>query len=55
MASSLENAATRYPGKIEGVSLTADGKLIMINDNDFGIAGAATEILIVEGTEIGPR
>ena len=40
VASSLENAATRYPGKIEGVSLTADGKLIMINDNDFGIAGA---------------
>jgi hypothetical protein len=55
VASSLEGAATRYPGKIEGVSLTADGKLIMINDNDFGIAGAATEILIVEGTEIGPR
>jgi hypothetical protein len=55
VASSLEGAATRYPGKIEGVSLTADGKLALINDNDFGIAGAATEILIIEGTEIGPR
>ena len=55
VASSLENAATRYPGKIEGMSLTADGKLMLINDNDFGIAGAPTQILIVEGTEIGPR
>ena len=55
VASSLEGAATRYPGKIEGASLTGDGKLILINDNDFGIAGAATEILIIEGTEIGPR
>jgi hypothetical protein len=55
VASSLANAATRYPGKIEGMALTADGKLLLINDNDFGIAGAPTEILIVEGTEIGPR
>ena len=55
VASSLEGAATRYPGKIEGASLTADGKLILINDNDFGIAGAPTQILVVEGTEIGPR
>ena len=50
VASSLEGAATRYPGKIEGASLTADGKLILINDNDFGIAGAPTQILVVEGT-----
>jgi hypothetical protein len=55
VASSLESAATRYPGKIEGLSLTADGKLMLINDNDFGIAGAPTQILIVEGTEIGAR
>ena len=55
VASSLENAATRYPGKIEGMSLTADGKLFLINDNDFGIAGAPTQVIIVEGTEIGPR
>ncbi len=55
VASSLESAATRYPAKIEGVSLTADGKLFLINDNDFGISGAPTEIVIVDGTEIGPR
>ncbi len=55
VASSLEGAATRYPAKIEGISLTSDGKLILINDNDFGIAGAPTKMVVVEGTEIGPR
>jgi hypothetical protein len=55
VASSLENATTRYPGKIEGMSLTADGKLFLINDNDFGIAGAPTQIMIVDGSGIVPR
>lgn len=55
VASSVEGASPRYPGKIEGLSLTADGKLFMINDNDFGIEGAANEVVIVDGTEIGPR
>ena len=27
----------------------------MINDDDFGISGQPTQILIVEGTETGPR
>ena len=34
VASSLESATTRYAGKIEGMSLTADGKLI--NPRRFG-------------------
>ncbi len=55
VASSLEGANPRYPGKIEGLSLTTDGKLFMINDNDFGIAGDPTDIVIVEGSGIGPR
>jgi hypothetical protein len=55
VASSLDSAAVKYPGKIEGISLTPDGKLLLVNDNDFGIAGAKTEFVIVEGTEIGPR
>ncbi len=55
VASSLDNAATRYPAKIEGLSLTADGKLFLINDNDFGIGGDPTQIGIVEGSDIGPR
>ncbi len=55
VASSLEGAKTRYPGKIEGLALTADGKLFMINDNDFGIDGAKTEIVVVDEAGIGPR
>jgi hypothetical protein len=55
VASSLDGAAVKYPAKIEGISLTTDGKLVLVNDNDFGIAGAKTEFVIVEGTEIGPR
>jgi hypothetical protein len=55
VASSVDSAKPRYPGKIEGVTLTADGKLLLVNDDDFGIAGADTAVVIVEGTEIGPR
>ena len=55
VASSLEGAAKRYPGKIEGLALTADGKLFMINDNDFGIEGAPNQVVIVEDSDIGPR
>ena len=55
VASSLEGAPTRYPAKIEGLSLTADGKLFMINDNDFGIAGDTTRIVIMDGGDIDPR
>ena len=55
VASSLEGANPRYPGKIEGLSLTKDGKLFMINDNDFGIGGDPTDIVIVEGSSVSPR
>ncbi len=56
VASSLEGANRRaIRAKIEGLSLTADGKLFMINDNDFGIDGAANQVVIVEDAAIGPR
>jgi hypothetical protein len=45
----------RHPAKIEGMSLMPDGKLLLVNDNDFGIAGDATRSVIVDGTDIGPR
>lgn len=48
VASSLEGASPRFPEKIEGMAVTADGKLMLINDNDFGIAGADTVIAIVD-------
>jgi hypothetical protein len=37
------------PGKIEGVAFLGDGALALINDNDFGIRGDATKVLIVRG------
>ncbi|MFO1069925.1 MAG: esterase-like activity of phytase family protein [Geminicoccaceae bacterium] len=37
------------PGKIEGVSFFGDGALMLISDDDFGIAGASTAIIRVEG------
>lgn len=35
--------------KMEGVAFLPDGAMVLINDNDFGIRGDKTEILIVRG------
>lgn len=37
------------PTKIEGVAFLGDGAMALINDNDFGIGGDATTVLIVKG------
>ncbi len=37
------------PSKIEGMALLGDGSLALINDNDFGIRGDATRIIVVKG------
>jgi hypothetical protein len=37
------------PLKIEGIAFLGDGSLILINDNDFGIRGDDTRILVVRG------
>jgi hypothetical protein len=37
------------PEKIEGVTFLPDGAMVLINDNDFGIRGDETRILIVRG------
>jgi hypothetical protein len=37
------------PVKIEGMAFLGDGTLVLINDNDFGIRGDATQILLVKG------
>lgn len=43
------------PGKIEGMALLADGGLALINDDDFGIAGARTHIVVISGLDITDR
>lgn len=43
------------PGKIEGVALFADGALALINDDDFGVTGARTRIVVLRGLDITDR
>ena len=42
-------------GKTEGMALLGDGALALINDDDFGISGGRTQIVVVRGTGIAPR
>lgn len=42
-------------GKTEGMTLLNDGALVLMNDDDFGINGARTQIVVVRGTEIKRR
>ena len=37
------------PVKLEGIAFLGDGTMALINDNDFGIAGDATKVLLVDG------
>jgi hypothetical protein len=39
-------------GKTEGMTLLGDGALVLINDDDFGITGARTQIVAIRGTAI---
>lgn len=42
-------------GKTEGMTLLGDGALAIINDDDFGITGARTQIVVLRGTGITRR
>ena len=42
-------------GKIEGMALMGDGALAIVNDDDFGIAGGRTQMVVVRGTGIARR
>jgi hypothetical protein len=35
--------------KQEGIAFLGDGTMALINDNDFGITGDATKVLLVGG------
>ncbi len=41
--------AKKAPVKLEGVAVLGDGSLALINDNDFGIGGESTQVVIVKG------
>jgi hypothetical protein len=42
-------------GKTEGMALLGDGSLAIINDDDFGITGGRTQIVVLRGTGIARR
>jgi hypothetical protein len=42
-------------GKTEGMAMLGDGSLAIINDDDFGIAGGRTQIVVLRGTGIERR
>jgi hypothetical protein len=52
VASSLEGAEPRFPAKLEGLSLTRDRRVMIVNDDDFGITGARTQINLVDGLDV---
>ena len=41
------------PVKLEGIALLPDGTLMLINDDDFGISGERTKIVLVRGLALG--
>ena len=42
-------------GKAEGMALLGDGSLLLINDDDFGVTGGRTQIVVLRGTGIARR
>jgi hypothetical protein len=45
-------AYPEVPVKLEGMALAGDGRLMLMNDDDFGIDGGTTKILLIDGTGI---
>jgi hypothetical protein len=58
LAKTLRFDSADFPqvvGKTEGMALLGDGSLALVNDDDFGITGGRTQIVIVRGTGIARR
>jgi hypothetical protein len=53
IASSLDGASPRFASKLEGLGLRNDQKLIVVNDDDFGITGQRIRVDIVSGAGFG--
>jgi hypothetical protein len=49
IASSLPGADPLFPQKLEGLTIGRDGRLLTINDDDFGITDQQTRIDLVSG------
>ena len=53
IASSLQSAQPRFPAKLEGLARARDGRLMIVNDDDFGITDARTQVNLVDGLSLG--
>lgn len=53
IASSLDGAEPQFAEKLEGLGLTNQKELILINDDDFGITGQRIRVDIVKGSGFG--
>jgi hypothetical protein len=53
IASSLDGAEPQFARKLEGLGLTQQGALILVNDDDFGITGERVRVDIVTGAGFG--
>jgi hypothetical protein len=40
------------PVKLEGIAMMADGSMLIVNDDDFGITGEKTKILVIKDSAI---
>jgi hypothetical protein len=47
IASSKEGAEPRMPEKMEGMAWSKDGRLILVNDDDFGITGQVQQLNLI--------
>lgn len=40
------------PDKLEGIAILGNGDVALINDNDFGITGSKTQVVVLKGSDI---
>jgi len=40
------------PDKLEGIAILGNGDVALINDNDFGITGEKTQVVVLSGSGI---
>ncbi len=55
IASSVPGALPPFARKLEGLALTQQGRLIIVNDDDFGITGERVRVDVVRGAGFGRR
>jgi hypothetical protein len=55
IASSVDGADPHFARKLEGLALTPQERLVVVNDDDFGITGERVRVDVVRGAGFGRR